>query len=75
MIPLILLKAGDKASVLRFDGTGAEFSRLRSFGIDVNTELTVVTSQAEKQGPMLLLVNGGKYAVDYDLASKILVCP
>lgn len=75
MIPLIILKAGETASVLRFDGTGAEFSRLRSFGIDVNTNITVVTSQAEQQGPMLLLVNGAKYAVDYELASKILVCP
>ena len=70
MIPLIVLKAGDKASVLKFDGTGAEFARL-----DVNTEITVVTTQADKKGPILLLVNGAKYAVDYNLASKIFVCP
>lgn len=75
MIPLIILQPGEKASVLKFDGTGAEFARLRSFGIDVNTEVTVVTSQADKQGPVLLLVNGAKYAVDFDLASKILVRP
>ncbi len=74
MIPLIVLKAGDKASVLKFDGTGAEFARLRSFGVDVNTEITVVTTQADKKGPILLLVNGAKYAVDYNLASKIFVC-
>ncbi|CEM63105.1 MAG: FeoA family protein [Treponema phagedenis] len=73
MIPLIVLKTGEKASVLKFDGTGAEFTRLRSLGIDVNTELTVVTSQADKKGPMLLLVNGAKYAIDYNLASKIFV--
>ena len=73
LVPLIILKEGDKASVLKFDGTGAEFSRLRSFGIDINTEVTVVTSQADKKGPILLLVNGSKYAVDYNLASKILV--
>ena len=75
MIPLIILKEGDKASVLKFDGTGAEFARLRSLGIDINTELTVVTSQADKQGPVLLLVNSAKYAIDYNLASKILVRP
>ncbi len=75
MIPLIILKPGEKASVLKFDGTGAEFARLRSLGIDINTELTVVTSQADKQGPVLLLVNSAKYAIDYNLASKILVRP
>ncbi len=75
MIPLVSLNIGEKATVLRFCGDGAEISRLRSLGIDINTELTVVTSQAGSHGPMLLMVNGGKYAIDFDLASTIMVMP
>ncbi|MEL3906687.1 MAG: FeoA family protein [Treponema sp.] len=75
MIPLIMIQAGEKATVLRFDGDGAEFSRVRSFGLDVNTELAVITSQADVSGPLLLQVNGSKYAIDYDLAARIMVMP
>ena len=75
MIPLIMIQAGEKAVVLRFEGNGAEFSRVRSFGLDLNAELAVVTSQADSGGPMLIQVNGSKYAIDYDLAARIMVVP
>ncbi len=75
MIPLVALGIGEKATVLRICGDDAEISRLRSLGIDINTEVTVVTSQAAGHGPVLLMVNGGKYAIDFDLASTIMVMP
>lgn len=75
MIPLIMIQTGEKASVIRFDGDGAEFSRVRSFGLDLHAELTVVTSQADAGGPLLIQVKGSKYAIDYNLASKIMVMP
>ena len=74
MVPLIMVQDGEKAVVIRFEGDGAEFKRIRSFGLDINTEITVVTSQAAG-GPMMLAVNGARYALDYNLASKILVRP
>lgn len=73
MIPLIALKNGETGTVLNFGGDEPEFERLRSFGLDINTEIAVVTTQADKKGPILLSVNGSKYALDYDLASKVLV--
>ena len=75
MVPLIMVQDGEKAVVIRFEGDGAEFKRIRSFGLDINTEITVVTSQAAAGGPMMLAVNGARYAIDYNLASKILVRP
>lgn len=75
MIPLIMMQAGEKAAVLRFEGDGAEFSRVRSFGLDVNAVLTVITSQADVGGPLLVQVNGSKYAIGYDLAARIMVMP
>lgn len=75
MIPLIMMQTGEKACVLRFDGDGAEFSRVRSFGLDVNAELTIITSQADVGGPLLIQVNGSKYAIDYNLAARIMVVP
>lgn len=73
MIPLIVLKSGESCVVVNFAGDDAEFTRLRSFGLDVNTKVSIVTSQADKKGPVLLLVSGNKYAIDYDLASKVFV--
>ncbi|MGP1455227.1 MAG: FeoA family protein [Treponema sp.] len=75
MIPLIMMQAGEKASVLRFEGDGAEFSRVRSFGLDIQAELSVITSQADAGGPLLIQVNGSKYAIDYNLAARIMVMP
>lgn len=75
MIPLIMMQAGEKASVLRFEGDGAEFSRVRSFGLDIQAELLVITSQADAGGPLLIQVNGSKYAIDYNLAARIMVMP
>jgi len=70
-----MLREGEKALVLRFEDDGAEFKRIRSFGLDINSEVTVVTSQASAGGPLLLLVNGGRYALDYNIACKIFVQP
>jgi len=50
MVPLIMVQDGEKAVVIRFEGDGAEFKRIRSFGLDINTEITVVTSQAAAGG-------------------------
>jgi len=75
MIPLIMMQAGEKATVLRFEGDGAEFSRVRSFGLDIQAELLVITSQADAGGPLLIQVNGSKYAIDYNLAARIMVMP
>lgn len=75
MIPLIMMQAGEKATVLRFEGDGAEFSRVRSFGLDIQAELLVITSQADAGGPLLIQVNGSKYAIDYHLATRIMVMP
>lgn len=73
MLSLVALKTGERATVLSFGGDDEEFSRLRSLGIEINSQISVVTTQADKKGPVLLLVNGNKYAIDYDLASKVLV--
>ena len=50
MLPLVMLREGEKALVLRFEDDGAEFKRIRSFGLDINSEVTVVTSQASAGG-------------------------
>lgn len=75
MMPLIMIRAGEKANVLRFEGDGAEFSRVRTLGLDINTQVLVVTSQADVKGPLLVQVNGSKYAIDYNLAARIMVVP
>ncbi len=75
MLPLIMLQSGDNAVVKFFEENGSSFTRIRSMGIDINTPLSVVTSQADINGPVLVSVNGSRYAIDYNLAVKIMVQP
>ncbi len=75
MLPLIMLKAGEDAVVKLFEDDGSAFTRVRSMGIDINTRITVVTSQSDVHGPVLVNVNGSRYAIDYNLAVKIMVQP
>ena len=75
MLPLIMLQPGEDAVVKFFEDNGSSFSRIRSMGIDINTSLSVVTSQTDINGPILVCVNGSRYAIDYNLAVKIMVQP
>ncbi len=71
MMPLAMLKSGEKARVKAIRGGRGFVSRISAMGLTPGTEIQVITSQGH--GPMVVKVRENRLALGHGMAHRVMV--
>jgi len=69
-MPLILADENIEYEIVRINGGHGSFAKFLEMGLAPGAKLTVVYNA---KGPIIISINGSKYALGKGLASKIIV--